>query len=228
LPNLDYENNQELSEEGMKEMERIYAESGGDPVFARGLTSSQKERLINAFLGAEFDYASEAAPYFGEHDEEPAEESESARVEKYKLVLSEGDMRLFYLVSKFGDPRPLAKVLNEFPRMLEANPGVLQSLLYIIKALEAVHQKYEAIAYKPKNEVIPEAAIAYDDLSEAEITAYERAFARKGQEAGAAEEEDEGLPKVALKTYGERRAELIAKIVDRLREIQSQKELDNR
>jgi hypothetical protein len=163
--------------------------------FARALTRQHKERLIDTFLQVPLVYKQQPD---GNDD-----------------IMSEADFALFELVSFFGDQRVLEKAMAELPGLPKDTGFVAMKLMKPLRVLFGGDEKlseimdtYDRVAYATGDELIEETDVAYD-LAEIDAAVGENAD-------GSYTLQIEKLPK---KTYAQRQAELIKKIIQRYREL---------
>lgn len=167
----------------------------GDVELARALTSSQKERLIQAASALRFNYQKTKIDLGdGEFDEDAGP------------ILAEADRHLLEAVAYLKDSRVTARLLAELPAAAQYDPTQASEFMRFIavyfddEKMDDLTDKYNGVDWGEENELIDREDRADD--SPPEKVGGAKATAIKNKAAYQ-----------PVKTYGQRRAELLQQIV---------------
>jgi hypothetical protein len=195
----------------------VYNDYGGDQDFAKLLTADQKERLIRAFLNVRFNY-------------EAVKDEDVDEDKGYVEVLNDADAELLGAVSNLDDRRVIDRLLAELPSVARYQTWQTSEMMETLSAyfdddkLSELVEKYCAINWGSDDDFITEQDKAYDKPEAVEAVEsgtgtvnLDRAAAVSPEPDAAKENSRDSEPKAALplKTYRQRRAELLDRIMAR-------------
>ncbi len=207
--------------ENVSSNQLVYRNYGGDGDLAKLLTADQKERLVRAFLNVRFNYE--------RVKDEDAEEDDEGYVE----VLNDADSELLGAVSRLKDRRVIDRLLAEIPTVARYQSWEASQMMDTIAGyfdddkLTKLAEKYSDVGWGGEDDLIPDQGKAYDkpEAGEAGETAGDNAAQVKTVTANSKDGREDNAkasePKIQLppKTYGQRRTELLDRIMLRCSEL---------
>ncbi|HEV7646257.1 MAG TPA: hypothetical protein VGO50_20145 [Pyrinomonadaceae bacterium] len=203
------------------------------------LTPSQKERLIQSFLNTQFTYkvAEKSENDEDEDEDEDAQDGEEKGPPKieYASVLNEDDELLLNAVGEFNDRRVATRLMAELPTVNKYGPRYAYTMIEILSAyfndekLEKLSDKYSDVYWGDENKLIDDEETADDDIASPAAPAADDKTPGDPPPDEEAAKEAKTIKKarqenyVPSKTYGQRRAELLAQVLVRCTELGERK-----
>lgn len=173
---------------------KSYNGFSGDRDFAKVLSAAQKERLVQAFLAIRFNYKMIEAP-----EDEDAEESEEPAYADPSDILNIADQTLLDAIVYLRDGRVTARVIGELPEATRHDAGQASELVRMLavgfndEKFDMIMENFSQVAYGSSTQLIEDESVAEDVIS---VKA-------------------PGETYTPVKTYGQRRTELLQQIVAR-------------